>query len=158
MKVSLPKLAIFGKPRQGPPMLYLYILRFILCFWYAPDYTHRAEEIRAIAHDIAATDAKPIEALTLANIASMESGFERSAVGKLGERGPFQQLGGVYDANHPAREALRRLRSQGLLGYMGCTRETEKCQQMAANRSVKAIVYSATFPFGSADEKIALAR
>jgi hypothetical protein len=123
--------------------MYLYVLRFVLCFWFAPDHTHRAEEIRAIAHDIASTDCSVKECLELAEIASMESGFERAAVGKLGEVGAFQNLHG----DPSAKAALRLLRLQGLLHYMGCTTETETCMRMAANRSVKAIIYSATFPF-----------
>lgn len=117
-----------------------WLIGFVLCFW-EPRSHHQAAEVRAIVEDVATTDGTPFEQLELLNIAALESGFERSAIGKLGERGPFQQLGGDYDPQHPAREALRRLRAQGLIHFMGCPSETEACMLMAANRSAKAAVW-----------------
>jgi len=99
----------------------------------------RTREIAAIARDVTTTDAGPLEALTLLNIAAWESGFDRGAVGKSGERGAFQ----VHPpaTSYGAAEALRRLRSQGIMGYMGCSRETERCREMAERRTLPAKVF-----------------
>jgi hypothetical protein len=100
-------------------MLSTYLVTFALAMW--PIIGHipvQNREMRAVADEIAGTDASPWEALRLMNIAAVESGFSRNAVGKLGERGAFQVMG----TKHDAREALRRLRTQGLAGYMGCGR------------------------------------
>src|SRR5580693_556863 len=99
-------------------------------------------DMRWVCADIADhTGAAPLEGLTLVDIATWESGFRRDALGKLGERGPFQQLGGPYDAAHPAREALARLRRQKIWGFMGCPQGIERCERMAEVRTLPAKVY-----------------
>jgi hypothetical protein len=136
-------------------MVYTYIVTFVLATWgMVPYHSHRGAEIRAIARDIASTDCTPVECLELANIAALESGFERSARGALGEVGAYQNMHG----DPSARAALRLLRTQGWLGYVGCgTREDERCMRLVANRRIKAIVYASAFPFES-DARVAQAQ
>jgi len=119
-------------------------MAFVLSVW-PPHTTHRASEMRAIAADIASTDAAPIEALTLANIASLESNFERQAKGPKGERGAFQIMPPAV--SYGAAEALRRLRAQGLMGFMGCANHatSELCTRMAEHRTEKAILWRLAF-------------
>jgi hypothetical protein len=131
----------------------VYLLSFILAFW-PPHSAHRAAEMRAIAEDIASTDATPIEALTLANIAALESNFERKAVGPGGERGAYQVHPPAI--SYGADEALRRLRAQGLMGYMGCSAVTARCEAMAAHRTEKAILWRLAFDPPVRDEAVAV--
>jgi hypothetical protein len=131
--------------------MFLYLWAFILAF-FPPHSLHRYQEERAIVRDVASTDATPLEGCELLNIASFESGFERGARGKLGEVGAFQNLHG----DPSAKAALKLLRTQGLLGYMGCSRETEACMRMASNRTIKAIVYTSAFPYEANSTKVAL--
>jgi hypothetical protein len=121
---------------------------YALCaiFWHAhvvPN-GHADREIRAIASDVASTDAAPGEAAQLILIAGMESGFERTAHGALGEQGAWQVMPPAR--SYGAREALNRLREQGLYGFMGCTRRTERCEQMAMNRSLLASIWLVVEP------------
>lgn len=92
-----------------------------------------------VARDIASTDASPLEALTLANIAAWESGFDTKAKGRQGERGPWQVMPPA--ASYGAHEALARLRRQGIYGFMGCPRRTERCEAMADRRTFPAKLY-----------------
>ncbi len=117
-------------------MYYLYVLAFILTV-FPPRGPWGLHERQAVARDIASTDASPLEALTLANIAAWESGFDRKAKGRLGEVGAFQNLHG----DPSARAALRLLRLQGILGYMGCPRRTERCEAMADRRTFPAKLF-----------------
>jgi hypothetical protein len=117
-----------------------YLLAFVLAFW-APHSRHRAEEVRAIIADVLTTDGTPEEDLTLLNVAALESGFERSAVGAHGERGPFQIMPPA--ASYGAKEALRRLRVQGLSGYCGCG--VRACPEIVEHRIEKARVYRWAF-------------
>lgn len=88
--------------------------------------TARLRELSAVAADIAATDASEREARLLASIAIHESSVRASAVGPGGERGAFQ----IMPPGKPgAREALRRLRIQGLEVYAGCG--SHRCPELA---------------------------
>lgn len=119
--------------------MWIYLYMFVQLTWPFHGY-HRTLEVSAIVDDVLTTDATAEEALTLLNIAHEESGFERSAVGREGERGAFQ----VHPpaASYGAREALRRLRSQGITGYMGCSRP---CPRMAERRTWPAKLYRMAF-------------
>jgi len=127
-----------------------YLVAFAVDLWTtlhgaAPrEHGHRLGEIVAVAGDVASTDAGPLEGLTLMNIAAWESGYERSAVGKQGERGPFQIMPPAR--SYGAAEALRRLRDQGIFGYMGCARVTEVCSAMADRRTFPAELYFWSHP------------
>lgn len=120
-----------------------YLLAFVL-LW--PQFS--ASDRRGAVLDVASTDASPLEALTLLNIAALESGFYPRAVGRHGERGRFQVMPPA--PGYGAREALRRLRALGIFGYMGCSSESLECQRMAANRQALAIMYASAFPFEDA--------
>ena len=124
--------------------MWAYLLSFALLAWPpSPRDRHRLHEMSAIAAMVASTDASPIEALTLMNVAAFESGFERTAKGRQGERGPFQIMPPA--ASYGAHEALSRLRKQGLMGYMGCRRVTEECERMAEHRTFPAKLYRWAF-------------
>ena len=117
-------------------MLYTYIVAFILAV-FPPRGPWGLHQREAVARDIASTDASPLEALTLANIAAWESGFDTKAKGRMGERGAFQIMRGDPGAAH----ALSLLRLQGIMGYMGCPRRTERCEAMADRRTFPAKLY-----------------
>jgi hypothetical protein len=87
----------------------------------------RLQEVASVARDIASTDATIQEAKLLASIAVHESGVRPIAHGRAGERGAFQVMPPA--PSYGAREALRRLRAQGLEGYAGCPRG---CPKLAA--------------------------
>ena len=107
---------------------------------------HRLREYSAIAADVASTDATLEEALTLVNIAALESGFERAARGALGEVGAFQNIHG-----HPgAKAALALLRLQGMLGYCGCPRRSPRCDLLVEHRTGPARQWLAAHPAGDA--------
>lgn len=115
-----------------------YLIAFVLTVW--PHLTkYQDREMRAIAAEVAATDGTAQEDLRLMNIAALESGFSRKAVGKMGERGAFQVLGGK---DFSAKEALRRMRVQGMDHYCGC-RTT--CPALVANRIDRADLYRMGF-------------
>lgn len=71
-----------------------------------------------------ATDS-PFMAVLLASIGSFESGFRPQAVGKMGEVGIWQLMGPPLGAPVPkgldaqAREAIRRVETQGMCGFTG---------------------------------------
>jgi hypothetical protein len=118
-----------------------YLLAFVVAFF--PQFLrshHSARETRLVLGDIASTDADALEALTLANIAAMESGFRRDARGKAGERGAFQVMPPA--PNYGAAEALRRLRTQGLTHYCGCP---VSCPELVAHRQDRAVLYRLGF-------------
>ena len=86
----------------------------------------------------------PWKMLRLLNVSALESGFDRTAVGKLGERGAFQILGG---RDFSAREALRRMDVQGMVAYVGCRHAEDRvvvqgtattCAELVAHRTEKA--------------------
>jgi len=126
-----------------------YCLAFALSWWF-PRTAHRLEEMRLAAEDLGTTDATPHEALRLMNIAHEETGFERSKVGDLGERGRFQIRPWPWTTEAEIREwtergaaeALRRLRVQGIYGYMGCPRVTPACEALARARVWPAELYA----------------
>jgi hypothetical protein len=119
-----------------------YLLLFVAGFW---GHSFRFTDVRAAALDVLSTDASAIEALMLMGIPPLESGFRPDAVGKLGERGPWQVRPPAE--SYGAKEALRRLRLLGIAGYVGCGRaRTDRCDRLAAERVAPAIVYFAAFP------------
>jgi hypothetical protein len=141
----------------------VYLLTFVLglyghLFSAHPLTAHRYREMLSITRDVLTTDATPDEALTLENIVAWESGWERSGVGPAGEVGAFQLMSFPWTTDaqraewkaHGAKEALRRLREQGIFGYMGCTRRTARCEAMADRRTWPAELYRMAFdPPGS---------
>jgi hypothetical protein len=130
--------------------LWVYVFTFILTT-YPPNLadSHRLFEMSAISWEIAHTDCAPEECLVLANIPRWESGYERRAVGKMGERGAWQIMPPA--SSYGAKEALRRLRVQGIRGYCGCT-ERRPCPEMVERRVGPARVWYATHPFDGFDE------
>jgi hypothetical protein len=99
------------------------------------------------------TDASPSEGLRMMQIAKMESGFFPNAVGRKGECGAWQVLGGT---DCSAKEALRRMRIQGMVAYVGCRHASDvvtlpegtrtTCQEMIDNRIGPADRYLADHP------------
>lgn len=83
-------------------------------------HARQRDEVYAIAADVASTDATPAEALRLMQIAAMESSFTRAARGRAHEVGPWQIMPPA--ASYGAKEALWRMRHQGMLAYVGCRR------------------------------------
>jgi hypothetical protein len=121
-----------------------YLLSFVLSTW--PNLAeHRIYEVSSILADIEGTDATPIEALELANIAAFESGFSRRAHGRAGERGAFQIMPPA--TAYGAAEALRRLRAQGMVGYVGCAGHADapQCQALIAHRTDPALLWRLAF-------------
>ena|ERR1700687_3634254 len=132
-----------------------YLLAFCAILWLQlfhayPLGSHRQHEMYAITKDILSTDAEPLEALFLENIVALESGWERRAIGEHGEVGAFQIW--VFPGTKPdqiaewkrhgAKEALRRLRVQGIQGYCGCTSPvTKKCGAIMEHRTEHAKLY-----------------
>ncbi len=116
-----------------------YLLAFVMAFW--PHLTrYQQHEARAIVAEVAATDGTVLEDLELVNIAAMESYFDRSAVGRLGERGAWQVMPPARE--YGAREALRRLRAQGIAGYCGCR---GPCPAIVAHRVDRAYLWRMSF-------------
>jgi hypothetical protein len=119
------------------------------------------------AHEVAEkTNAAPDEGLRMMQIASQESGFDPHAIGNRGERGRWQVLGGK---DFSAKEALRRMRIQGMVGFVGCRKAGDKvtlpngvhttCQEMIDDRIGPADSYFSTHRapvFNSQDEEMAL--
>lgn len=148
-----------------------YLLHFAVAFylsiWPRAGLTnHRHAEMVAITDDILSTDATVDESLTLENIAGMESVWDRTAVGRGGELGCFQimptaktslVLRAEWQA-HGAKEALRRLRAQGIAGYCGCPRpEVAPCPEMIEHRTFPAKLYRWAFdPPAPASEIVGL--
>lgn len=137
---------------------FVYLITFAL-YLYAqlfaahPLTAHRYREMTAITKDILSTDATDDEALQLENIVAWESGWERNSVGRSGEQGAFQVMPMAWTTPaekaewkaRGAREALRRLRLQGMLGYVGCPRHTERCDAMIERRTWPAKLYRMAF-------------
>ena len=125
--------------------MHVYILAFIVTFW--PGFTRHPYQVReamAVVDDILSTDADPGEALRLANIAAMESGFRRDAIGTHGERGAFQIMPPAR--SYDAREALSRMRLQGMDAYCGCVRHFgDTCPAIVAHRVDRADLFRMAF-------------
>jgi hypothetical protein len=131
--------------------LFAFALDLAAAWWHARPTPgrHHEREMIAIAENLAATDCGALECLTLMGTAGLESGWERSAVGRAGELGALQVMPFAWTT--PAqkkewladgsREALRRLRVQGMLGYVGCAYETEKCLALVEHRTFPAKLY-----------------
>lgn len=141
-------------------LLFAFYVCFVLDTW--PQFMRHAwqrVEVYAIALDAAGnTDATPKEGLRLMQIAGVESGFWRKAVGKMGERGPWQIMPPAR--SYGAREALWRMRHLGMLAYVGCRRAEDKvvlpegtkttCHEMVEHRIGPADEYLARHPAPSA--------
>jgi hypothetical protein len=136
-----------------------YALAFVLTAWF-PTTSHRLLEMMAAAEDLGTTDATFIEAARMMNIAHEETGFERSKVGDLGERGRWQIRPWAWTTDaeleewtqRGAHEALRRFRAQGIYGYMGCAKVTARCVEMARERLWQADLYSWAYPPPESEE------
>ena len=132
-----------------------FAVAFFLTMWPSRYLTnHRHDEMVAITDDILSTDATVDEALQLVNIAGMESVFDRTARGRAGERGSFQLMPMPTTSKatlaewqaHGAKEALRRLRIQGIAGYCGCRRpDVKPCPEMIEHRSFPARLFRMAF-------------
>jgi len=111
---------------------------------------YRLREMSAIAWAITKTECDPLECLELANIPFWESGYERTAKGKKGEVGAWQlmppQPCDPRATTCQAREALRRLRVQGIEGYCGCSR-WHPCSDMVEHRIGAARDWYAEHPY-----------
>jgi hypothetical protein len=132
-----------------------FAVAFFLSIWPAHFLTnHRHAEMVAITDDILSTDATVDEALTLENLAGMESVWDRTAVGRANEAGAFQIMPSPKTTPaqraewqaHGAKEALRRLRLQGIAGYCGCTHpEVKPCPEMMEHRTWPARLFRLAF-------------
>src|ERR1700733_4154422 len=98
-----------------------YLCPCVCAFWPHISNYQRHEAKTVITEVVMTTDATPLESLEMLNIAALESGFDTHAVGKGGERGAFQvSTDGGRNHDFSAREALRRMRVQGMIAYVGC--------------------------------------
>ena len=133
-------------------LLVAYLLGFVHSWW--PHLTrYQTREADAIVHEIVdTTDGTPLEDLYLVNIAALESGFDRKAVGKAGERGAWQVM--LPAKEYGAREALRRIRVQGWVAYVGCRHAEDHvvvagtpttCAAIIEHRTEKAVLYRLAF-------------
>src|SRR5208337_1502190 len=103
---------------------------------------YQRHEMKAIVHEITLTNGTLNEELRLVNIAALESFFDRKAIGKMGEKGAFQIMTGP---DYSANQALKLMRVQGMLGYVGCPRETIKCLELISHRVDRADLYRMGF-------------
>lgn len=105
-------------------LLFAYYVCFVVDVW--PQFMRHAwqrREVYAIAREVAYdTEAGPQTGLRLMQVAGQESGFYRGAVGRKGERGPWQVLGG---SDYSAREAIRRM-DLGMVSFVGCRHAEDK--------------------------------
>ena len=134
-------------------LLTAYYIAFALMWW--PWISHNRYHwhgLQVVAADVAGSDADPHEGLRLMNTAALESGFDPTAVGKHGERGAFQVMPPA--ASYGADEALRRMRHQGMVGFVGCRHAEDEvviegvhttCAKMIDNRTWKADLYFMAF-------------
>jgi hypothetical protein len=127
---------------------------FFLHFWPNSLTVHRHDEMVAITHDILSTDATVDEALQLENIVGMETGWYRDRTGAAGEVGAFQIMPWPTTTSaeraewrvHGAKEALRRLRAQGIAGYCGCRYpDVKPCPELMEHRTWPARLYRLAF-------------
>jgi hypothetical protein len=131
--------------------LVAYLLAFVQAFW--PNLTrYQRHEVKTIVADIASTNGTPLEDLTLVNIAALESNFDTHAKGDHGRsHGAFQVSDdGGKNHDYSAREALRRMRTQGMVGYVGCRHLEDHvvlstgpttCVEMIAHRTDRALLF-----------------
>lgn len=102
-----------------------------------------AHEDMAIALAIVDATPDPLEEATLVAIAWFESGLRVHAVGKLGEQGPWQLMPPAPKTVHEqAKEALRRWKVQGAVGYTG--ERTCPCP-LAVNRRLRGAMLAAAY-------------
>jgi hypothetical protein len=101
------------------PTLTAYLTAFAVSLVPTPYRTHhRRVEIDFIVDDIASTDCEVDKCAQLVLISWRETNFERKARGLAGEIGAYQIMPPAQ--SYGAKEALRRLRAQGIQGYCGC--------------------------------------
>lgn len=141
-------------PAPSPQAVEIYLLDFAHANW--RHLSRRQEtELRAIIHEIVSqTDGTLQEQLQLVNIAALESNFSRTAHGAKHEVGAWQLMPPIPPGSQ-AREALRRMRTQGMLGYVGCRHPEDvamysggkpvSCQRMIDNRIDRANLYRFAF-------------
>ena len=141
-------------------LLTAYYVAFALSCW--PSVAHHPRqdrEMRAIALEVAQSDATPFEGRRLMNIAALESNFDRGVKGRMGEMGAWQVMPPFK--SYGAREALRRMRGQGMVGYVGCRHAEDEvvvggvkttCQAIIDHRVDRADLYGWVFPPPSAPE------
>jgi hypothetical protein len=145
-----------------------YLLKFCMALFahvWGAQYldANRQQRIERVTDDILTTDATLDEALTLENLAGLETGWDQRGVGRLGERGAFQirPWPGTTSAElrewsaRGAKEALRRFRLQGIEGYCGCRHpDVAPCPDMIANRTFPARLFRMAFdpPTGEAPQ------
>jgi hypothetical protein len=124
-------------------LLFAYYVLFVLDVH--PEFMRHAWQRRKVydtATEVAyKTTAVPGEGLRLMQIGARETGYDETAVGKRGERGRWQVLGGN---DFSAKEALRRMRVQGMVAFVGCRHAEDHvtlpngvkttCQEMVDNR------------------------
>lgn len=134
-----------------PGAMAAYLIAFVLANW-PTIHGQQERDMRADAEEVAATDCDAQACLRLMGIAALESGFRRDAVGAAGERGAWQVMPPA--TSYGAREALRRMRTQGLLGYIGCRRAADvvvirgtrtTCAAMIAHRIERADLWRMAF-------------
>jgi hypothetical protein len=130
-----------------------YLMTFVLTWWpHVADYSYQLRETKAVVSETAALHTTGWKKLRLLNVAALESGFRRNAVGPLGERGAWQILGGT---DFSAKEALRRMDQQGMVAYVGCRHVDDKvvvqggvkttCRELIAHRIDKADLFFMAF-------------
>jgi len=142
--------------------LIAYLHAFVIAFW--PQFLahgYQVREAKAVVADIASTDATPQEALRLANIAALESGFRRDAKGPAGECGAFQVMPPYRSCD--AREALYRMRVHGMVSYVGCRHAEDRvviqghpttCAEMIAHRVDRADLWLMAFDLPRVEEPL----
>jgi hypothetical protein len=103
-----------------------------------------------IAYAITEASSDPDDVALLASIGSLESGFSPSAVGKLGEVGVWQLMPPAPKGLvAQAKEALRRIRVQGMAGYTGEAADPKSGCPLAHNRLGRAHAWVVDHPFVS---------
>ncbi len=145
-------------------LLFAYYVVFVLDTH--PECMRRAFQRRWVydtAREVAATQADLQEGMRMMEIPAHESGYDPSAVGKRGERGRWQVLGGN---DFSANAALARMRL-GMVSFVGCRRAEDHvvlpngvkttCQQMIDNRVGPADRYLVEHPPPPAEPMGALA-
>jgi hypothetical protein len=144
--VLLAILGAWPKPESSysPEDREKYLVDFALKTWPQVErHKYQASEMRAIAREISRLpDASLLESTRLINIAAMESYFDRKAKGKAGECGAWQIMNG---SDCSAARALWLMRNQGMLGYVGCPRETPECLKLISHRVDRADLFRMGF-------------
>ena len=119
---------------------------------------------RAAVERDASWEQRADDASALSGYASLESGYDPDARGKLGEQGPWQlrwsrcedyRKGGQRALDCQAREALRRLHEQGGACYTGECVDMGGDWPLARNRMWRASWWVSSHPFTPDAEPVA---